>query len=149
MPTDRFSHSYRIAAPAAVIYAHLMNPYSYVGLSPLVVAVRDVHAARDAQGRKAIAYAAVQQVRWGPFQWDNTVHIIMTGVPERQVLSSATGPGGVRSTSTVDLDAHDGTTTVTETIELRTPAPLRHFALGRARSGQQDRAAELTRRMEC
>ena len=39
-------------------------------------------------------------------------------------------------------------TLVTESVELRTPAVLRRFALGQATSVQQSRATELTRRME-
>jgi hypothetical protein len=149
MPTDRFSHTFRVAAPAVVIYAHLMNPYSYVGLSPPVVAVRDVRAVRDAQGHDAIGYVAVERFRVGPLQWDDLIHVTMTGKPERQVVSAEARPGGVRLTSTVDLAGDDDGTTVTETIELDSPALLRRFALGRATSAQRRRAAELTRRMQC
>jgi hypothetical protein len=149
MPIDRFSHTFRVAAPAVVIYAHLMNPYSYVGLSPLVVAVRDVGAVRDAQGRDAIGYVAVERSRFGPVQWDDLVRVTLTGAPERQVVSAEVRPGGVRVTSTVDLAGDDDATTVTETIELYSPALLRRVALGRATSAQRGRAAELTRRMQC
>ncbi len=128
MPTDRFSHTFRIAVPAAAVYAHLMNPYSYVGLSPLVVAVREVRQVRDEQGRDAIAYVAVERFRLGPFSWDNPIRVTMTGVvPERQVRSAVVSPGGVRLTSTVDLAGDGEDTTVTETIESRLSASARSW----------------------
>jgi hypothetical protein len=73
----------------------------------------------------------------------------MTGEPDRRVLSRVVSPGAVRLTSTVDLLSAGGGagTTVTESVEVQSPAPLRRFALRQARSVQRSRAAELTRRM--
>jgi hypothetical protein len=71
-------------------------------------------------------------------------------------MTGEAGPAGAeqggqpgRLTSTVDLLSGGGGagTTVTESVELHSPAPLRRFALGQARSVQRSRAAELTRRM--
>ena len=148
MATDRFQHSFRVAAPAAAVYAHLMDPRSYVGLSPLVVAVRDIRAMRDGQGREVIRYVALERFRFGPFRWDNPIRVTMTGMtPDRRVVSAVVSPGAVRLRSTVDLRPSSGGTAVTETVELRSPALLRRFALGQARSVQRKRAAELARRM--
>jgi carbon monoxide dehydrogenase subunit G len=148
MPTDRFRHRFRVAAPPAAVSAHLVDPHSYVGLSPLVVAVRDVRPAVDGQGRAAVAYVAVERFRFGPIKWDNLIRVTMTGIaPHEQVLSSVVSPGGVRLMLTVDLAADNGGTSVTESIELRSPWLLRRFAPGQARSVQRARAAELTRRM--
>lgn len=143
MPTDRFRHTFRVAAPPATVYAHLMDPQSYIGLSPLVVAVRDVRPVGD-----AVAYVAIERFRFGPVKWDNKIRVTMTGVgPHEQVRSSVVSPGWVRLTSTVDLAADGSGTSVTESIELHSPWFLRRFALGQARSVQRARAAELTRRM--
>jgi carbon monoxide dehydrogenase subunit G len=144
MPTDRFSHSFPVTAPPARVYAHLMDPRSYIGLSPLVVAVRDIHPVGA-----AIAYVAVERFRFGPLKWDNHIRVTMTGEPDRRVMSSVVSPGAVRLTSTVDLlRAGCGAgTTVTESVELHSPALLRRFVLGQARSVQRSRAAELARRM--
>ena len=148
MPTDRFRHAFRVAAPPAAVYAHLTDPHSYIGLSPLVVAVRDVRSAVDAEGRDAVVYVAVERFRFGPVKWDNPIRVTMTGVgPHQQVLSSVVSPGGVRLSSTVDLAADSTGTSVTESIELHAPWFLRRFALGQARKVQRARAAELTRRM--
>ena len=149
MPIDRFRHSFLVAASPATVYAHLMEPSNYVGLSPLVVAVRDVRPVTDAQGRPAVAYVAVERFRFGPLRWDNPIRVTMTGVtPDRQVVSAVVSPGAVRLTSTVGLAAADGGgTAVTESVELRTPVLLRRFARGQAMSVQRARAAELARRL--
>ena len=144
MSFDRFSHSFPVAAPAAKIYAHLMVPQNYVGLSPLVVEVRDVHP--TAEG--ATAYTAVERFRFGPLKWDNLIKVILTGAaPDKQVVSRVKSPGWVTLLATVDLSPTDTDhTQVTETVELTTPWFLRRFAVGQAKSVQKERAAELARR---
>ena len=143
MSTDRFRQTFRVAAPPAAVYAHLMDPHSYIRLSPLVVAIRDVHPAED-----AVSYVAVERFRFGPIKWDNPIRVTMTGTgPHERVLSSVVSPGGVRLISTVDLVADGTGTSITESIELHAPWFLRRFALGQAKKVQQARIAELTRRM--
>jgi hypothetical protein len=148
MPTDHFRHSFHVAAPAGKIYAHLIEPRSYVGLSPLLVAVRDVRPARDEQGREAISYVGVERFRFGPLKWDNRLRVTLTPVtPDRQLRSAVVSPAAIRLVATVELTPDGDGTLVTESVELRTPGPLRRFALGQATSIQQARATELTRRM--
>jgi hypothetical protein len=149
MPTDRFRLSFHVTAPAGEIYAHLTEPQNYVGLSPLLVAVRDVRPGRDEQGREAISYVGVERFRFGPLKWDNRLRVTLTPVaPDRQLRSAVVSPAAVRLVVTVDLVPDDDGTLVTESVELRTPAVLRRFARGQATAVQQSRAAELTRRME-
>jgi len=149
MPTDRFHHSFHIAAPAGKIYAHLTDPQNYVGLSPLLVAVRDVHPSHDDQGREAISYLAVERFRFGPLKWDNPLRVTLTPLaPDRELRSAVISPAAIRLTATVDLTPDNNGTLVTESVELRTPALLRRFALGQATAVQQSRATELTRRMQ-
>ncbi|MEU4245432.1 SRPBCC family protein [Actinoplanes sp. NPDC026619] len=142
--SDRFRHSFHVAAPAGAIYAHLIEPQNYVGLSPLLVAVRDVRP-----GREAISYVGVERFRFGPLKWDNRLRVTLTpAVPDRQIRSAVVSPGAVRLVATVDLTPDGDGTLVTESVELRTPAVLRRFALGQATAVQKSRATELTRRME-
>ncbi|MBM2619028.1 SRPBCC family protein [Actinoplanes sp. LDG1-06] len=142
MPTDRFSDSVRIAAPAAVIYEHLLDPHNYIGLSPLIVAVRDVRPAGE-----STAYVAVERFRLGPFHWDNLIRVTLTGVrPDLRVVSDVVSPGAVRLESTVDLAPDGGATTLTESIEVEFPALLRGFVVKQASSVQKSRLAELARR---
>ncbi|NMO51846.1 SRPBCC family protein [Actinoplanes sp. TBRC 11911] len=142
MPTDRFSHSFVVDALPSRVYAHLIEPQSYVGLSPLVVTVREVEQVAD-----AVRYVAVERFGFGPFRWDNNIRVEMRGTPDVRVVSDVSSPGRVRLVATVDLRPARHGTQVTEIIELTAPILLRGFANGQARKVQQERAAELTRRM--
>jgi hypothetical protein len=146
--TDVFSLNFMIPVSAEAIYAHLIDPHSYVGLSPLVVEVRDVRATRDSQDRNTVSYVAVERFRAGPLRWDNRIRVTMTATrPGRQLVSEVVSPGRVRLTATVDLTSTTDGTEVTETISVRSPGPLRRFVVRQARAVQQQRAAELARRM--
>ena len=136
-------HSFTVAATPARVYAHLIDPHSYVGLSPLVVEVRDIHPVGD-----AVSYVAVERFNFGPFHWNNPIKVTITGsAGERTIVSAVRSPGFVTLTSTVTLSPAATGTTVHESIVVTAPAPLRKFVLGQARSVQQYRAGELTRRM--
>ncbi|WIM95168.1 SRPBCC family protein [Actinoplanes oblitus] len=136
-------HTFTVAAPAARIYAHLMDPRSYLGLSPLLVEVRDIHRADD-----TVSYVAVERFTFGPFHWNNPIRVTMTGEAlGRAVVSAVRSPGFVTLTSRVVLSPQVSGTLVVETIRLAAPAPLRRFVVGQARSVQLHRASELTRRM--
>jgi carbon monoxide dehydrogenase subunit G len=138
MPTDRFSDYVHLAAAPSAVYAHLLDPQSYVGLSPLVVAVRDI---------RGDSYVAVERFRLGPLHWDNNIRVTLTGVePDRKLASAVTSAGGVRLTATVDLAPAAEGTTLTETIEVSSPTLLRSFVVKQATAVQRARLAELTRR---
>ncbi|MEV6492584.1 SRPBCC family protein, partial [Actinoplanes sp. NPDC051633] len=86
-------------AEPAVVYAHLMDPRSYVGMAPLVVAVRDI---REVSG--AVEYVAVERFRLGPLHWDNPIRVRMTGRPaDHRVTSSVASPFGVTLDAVVTL----------------------------------------------
>ena len=139
---DRFSHSYAVAAPPAVVYAHLMDPHNYIGLSPLIVAVRDVEPVDG-----GFRYVSVERFRFGPFRWDNPIRVTTTGTPDRQVVSDVKSPGWVTLHSTVDLTPSPDGTAVVESIEVTMPLLLRSFVVGQARTVQRARATELARRL--
>jgi hypothetical protein len=143
VPSEEFSHSFAVPAPPDRIYAHLSDPESYVGLSPLVVEVRDIR--RDG---RTVDYTSVERFRLGPFRYDNLLAVTMTFPrPGRQLVSSVVSPGRVRLVATVDLLADGDRSRVTETVRVSFPAPLRPLVLGQARKVQRARAVELTRRM--
>ncbi|WP_250001518.1 SRPBCC family protein [Actinoplanes sp. M2I2] len=142
MPTDRFSDTVLLSVPPAEIYAHLLDPQSYVGLSPLVVAVREIRPAGD-----ATSYVAVERFRFGPFHWDNPIRVTLNGAqPGRRLVSDVVSPGGVRLTATVDLAPAEEGAALTESIEVSSPAVLRSFVVRQAASVQRARLAELARR---
>ncbi|MEV8512742.1 SRPBCC family protein [Dactylosporangium sp. NPDC051484] len=139
MAVDVFAHSFVVAATPGAVRAHLADPDSYVGLSPLVVAVRDVRRDGD-----VVRYVAVE--RFGLYR--NAIRVALT-VGEDRIVSEVASPGRVRLRAEVDLAPHadaPGHTTVTETITVESPAPLRRFVVRQARGVQQARARELARR---
>ena len=143
VPTEEFSHSFAVAAPAGRVYAHLAEPKNYIGLSPLLVAVRDVR--RDGG---TVSYVAVERFTVGPVRHDNLIAVTMSfPQPGRRLVSDVVSPGRVRLTATVDLVPDGDGTMVTETVRVTFPALLRRFVLGQARKVQRARAAELSRRM--
>jgi carbon monoxide dehydrogenase subunit G len=137
MPVDVFAHTFAVAAPPGPVYEHLTDPQSYIGLSPLVVSVEDVHRDGD-----VVTYVAVEKFRF----YRNPIKVTMT-LGDLQVVSDVVSPGRVRLRATVDLVPHDGGTQVTETITVESPALLRRFVLRQAKKVQQARARELTHRM--
>jgi hypothetical protein len=148
VPIDTFEHSFVVDAPADVVYRHLSDPNSYVGLSPLVVKVSDIRLGQDDDGRNIIEYVAVERFQRGPLGWHNRIHVLITQtIPGRELVSDVVSPGRVRLRAAVELNGGPGGTRVTETIEVRAPAPLRRFVLDQARSVQLKRAEELARRM--
>ena len=143
MPIDRFATTFRVAAPPATVHAYLMDPHSYVGLAPLVVAVRDIRPHGD-----DIEYVAIERFRLGPFHHDNPIRVTLTSLePDRSLKSAVASPGGVRLTSTVTLAPAEGGSAVTDEVVLESPWWVRWFAVRKAREAQQGRAAELTRRL--
>jgi hypothetical protein len=152
--TDQWDTTFTLDASADVVYRHLADPYSYVGLSPLVVAVRDVRQVTDSRGRVAVAYVAVERFQFARvLHWDNHIKVVMTSTkPGRELVSDVVSPGWVRLTSRVTLTPLDhgivdSGTQVTESVDVTFPAPLRRFVTGQARAVAAYRAEELIRRM--
>ncbi|WP_327005167.1 SRPBCC family protein [Dactylosporangium sp. NBC_01737] len=139
MPVDAFAHTFAVAAPPGRVYAHLADPRSYVGLSPLVAAVRDVHT----DGNR-VTYVALERFRF----WTNPIRVTMTLDPQApSVVSAVVSPGRVRLRAEVTLTPSGDGTDVTETITVESPSLLRRYVLRQAKAVQLRRAAELTRRM--
>jgi hypothetical protein len=144
VPTQEFAHAFTVAAPPAAIYDHLSRPQNWVGLSPLVVEVRDVRTERC-----GVRYTAVESFRFGPFRWDNLIRVAMTfPEPDRCLVSDVHSPGRVHLVATTGLAVTAAGTAVTETIRVTYPWLLGRFVIAQATSVQKQRAAELTRRLE-
>ncbi|MBC9718651.1 SRPBCC family protein [Streptomyces sp. TRM66268-LWL] len=144
MSTEEFTRDVTVPAPPERIFAHLAEPESYLGLSPLLVAVRDI-----VRGGDGIRYVAVERFRiLGPLRWDNPIRVTMTfPEPGRRIVSEVHSPGGVRLTATVVLTPMDAGTQITETVRVTYPRPLRPLVIGQAAKAQRHRLAELARRM--
>ncbi|RIV39142.1 SRPBCC family protein [Micromonospora radicis] len=148
-PPIAFTTTCRVAAAPDEVYRHLSDPHSYIGLSPLVVAVNDVCTGRDPEGRAVTDYVAVERFRFlRLLRWDNPIRVRMVATrPGAQLVSDVVSPGWVRLRAVVDLTAETDGTRVREQVTATAPTLLRRFVAGQARQVAAYRAAELTRRM--
>lgn len=154
VPEDRkppiaFETTCTVAAAPDVVYAHLADPRSYIGLSPLIVAVDDVRHGHDVEGRAVAEYVAVERFRLvGPLRWDNRIQVRMVSTPPHgPLVSEVRSPGRVSLRAVVELTAVPEGTRVVERVTADAPALLRRFVTGEAGRVAAYRAAELTRRM--
>ncbi|MEC3953346.1 SRPBCC family protein [Nocardia sp. CDC153] len=139
MPEKILRNTFTVTAPAPAVYEHLIRPESYIGLSPLVVAVHDV---------QADSYVAVERFRFLTLEYDNHIRVSLLGTPGKAVWGEVNSPGGVRMAYRFDLtDTPDGTR-VDDELHLRTPFGLLGFASGQARKVQLARATILAERLD-
>ena len=139
MPIDRFTTTFRVSAPPAAVYAHLLDPHNYVGLAPLVVEVRDIRTEGD-----DIRYVSIERFRLGPFHFDNPIDVTMTPVtPGRELVSKVRSPGNVRLTASVTLTPDGDDASVTEAVVLDSPWWIHWYATRKAREAQDFAVAQL------
>ncbi|WIX79398.1 hypothetical protein QRX50_00850 [Amycolatopsis carbonis] len=143
MPDTELRHVFTVAAPPVAVVAHLAEPANYVGLSPLVVQVRDV--AREGELTR---YTAVERFRFfGFLRHDNPIVVTLRTTGSAAVHGDVVSPGGVRMGYRFDLEPDGGSTRVTDTLRLHTPPGLLRFAASRARAVQLARAGILAERL--
>lgn len=137
MPATDLIHTYVVPARPERVFAHLADPASYVGLSPLVVEVYDV----DAGG-----YTAVERFRLGPFRYDNHIRVRLSAA-DNVVASEVRSPGGVRLSHRFELSEHADGCEVVERTRLTAPFGLLRFAASQALGVQRARRGILTGRL--
>jgi hypothetical protein len=149
VPSTELSRSYDIAAAPAAVLAHLADPQNYIGLSPLLVDVRDV---RREDG--VTHYAAVERFRFlGLVRHDNVIRVTLrtedTRLPYEAVVGGeVVSPGGVRMDYRFTITARgDGGSRVVDVLHLHTPFGLLRFAAGKAGAVQAERGRVLARRL--
>jgi hypothetical protein len=148
VPSAELKHTFQIAAPPEEVFAHLAEPSHYVGLSPLLVAVRDV---RRSGG--TVHYMAVERFRFlGVLRHDNIIGVTLVAVPDglphsAEISGEVRSPGRVRMNYRFAIDRHEAGSVVTDTLQLRTPPGLLRFAASQAGAVQQARARVLTARL--
>jgi hypothetical protein len=147
VPTTRLDHTFTITASSETVFAHLADPANYVGLSPLVVAVRDIRRAGD-----TVHYRAVERFQiLGKLSYDNVIAVTLVArrndVPHAEITGDVHSPGGVRMAYRFSIAPDGHGAAVTDTLWLRAPLGLRRFASSRARAVQLARARILTQRL--
>ena len=149
VPSTELTRSYEILAAPAAVLAHLAEPRNYVGLSPLLVDVRDVR-----QEDEVTHYLAVERFRFlGLIQHDNLIKVSLrtetAELPdEASVYGEVISPGGVRMDYRFAITAHgDAASLVVDTLHLHTPLGLLRYAAGQAGSVQANRGRVLAQRL--
>ncbi|RJQ82190.1 SRPBCC family protein [Amycolatopsis panacis] len=143
MPEILLRHEFPVAAPPAAVAAHLSDPDNYVGLSPLVVAVRQM-----THGPGPTRYVAVERFRFlGFLRYDNRIAVTLNVDGSEALHGRVVSPGGVRIDYRFALRPNDTGTDVTDTLHLHAPFGLLRFAATRAREVQLARGGILADRM--
>ncbi|GAA2816574.1 hypothetical protein GCM10010441_46400 [Kitasatospora paracochleata] len=150
MPSTELSRSYDIAATPAAVLAHLADPRNYIGLSPLLVDVRDV---RREGG--VTHYVAVERFRFlGLVRHDNVIQVSLrtedARLPDEATVSGeVVSPGGVRMDYRFALTARaGGGSRVVDRLRLHAPLGLLRYAAGKAGAVQAERGRVLARRLD-
>ncbi|WP_441246940.1 SRPBCC family protein [Kitasatospora sp. McL0602] len=149
MPSTELSCSYDIAAAPAAVLAHLAVPENYIGLSPLLVDVRDV---RREGG--VTHYVAVERFRFlGLIRHDNVIRVSLRTedalLPDEATVSGeVVSPGGVRMDYCFAVAASgDGGSLVVDQLRLHAPFGLLRYAAGKAGAVQAERGRVLALRL--
>ncbi|GAA3512531.1 hypothetical protein FHR32_000946 [Streptosporangium album] len=143
MPKATLRHTFHVRNTPAALRAHLSQPQSYVGLSPLVVAVRDIR-----QDGEETRYTSVERFRFfGLVRYDNLIKVTLRSTP-LTVEGEVDSPGGVRLDYRFVLDEKDGGTEVEDTLVVHAwNGPLLGYAAKKAREVQLARAGILASRL--
>ncbi|GLX08911.1 SRPBCC family protein [Microbispora sp. NBRC 16548] len=142
MPTRVLTNTFHVDAAPEKVFEHLTTPESYIGLSPLVVAVRDV----DRSEPGVVRYTSIERFRFLGLKYDNpiAVTLLTEGLSVRGQVRS---PGGVRMGYRFDLSPEAGGTRVDDRLDLSAPWLVMGFAAGQARKVQLARARILAERL--
>ncbi|WP_336204134.1 SRPBCC family protein [Nonomuraea sp. LPB2021202275-12-8] len=142
MPGIELRNVFQVTAPPSAVLAHLSEPSSYVGLSPLVVAVREV---RREPGQTR--FVSVERFRFfGFLRYDNLIEVTLRPTGEG-VEGEVDSPGGVRLGYRFGLAAHGAGTRVEDVLTVHaTFGPVLRYAARKAREVQLARAGVLADR---
>ncbi|MEY9873881.1 carbon monoxide dehydrogenase subunit G [Streptacidiphilus sp. MAP12-33] len=148
MPSTELTRTYEVPADPAAVLAHLAEPDNYIGLSPLLVDVRDVR--REGE---VTHYVAVERFRFlGLVTHDNLIRVTLRtddgALPEQATVSGdVVSPGGVRMGYEFAVHADEAGSRVVDTLRLSAPFGLLRFAAGKAAEVQAARGEVLAQRL--
>ncbi|WP_400994833.1 hypothetical protein [Agromyces sp. GXQ0307] len=148
MPQARMRHEFTLRAEPRAVAEHLAEPRNYIGLSPLVIEVRDIGRAGA-----AIRYTAVERFAL-PLggHLDNAIDVTLalddTDPTSLLVGGDVVSPGRVRLSYRYEIAPDAAGSRVIDSLQLRAPFGLLRFAASRARAVQLERACVLATRLE-
>jgi hypothetical protein len=143
MPKVTLRNTFHVGNTPEVLRAHLSQPQSYVGLSPLVIEVKDVE-----QGEGETRYTSIERFTFfGLVKYDNRIKVTLRNTP-RTVEGEVKSPGGVRLDYRFTLTEKAGGTEVEDILVVHAwIRPLLGFAAKKAREVQLARAGILAARL--
>ncbi|WFE24026.1 SRPBCC family protein [Solwaraspora sp. WMMD937] len=149
MRTETFTDRFTVAAAPDRVHAHLADPANHIGLSPLIVAVRDIERSTDADGHTVLRYVAVERFKIvGPLRYDNILHVRQTETdPGRRLVMQVRSPARVSVRFVMETEPDGTGSAVTVTVSLTMPALLRSYVVRTAKRVQMFRARTLAERM--
>ena len=142
MPESELTHTSHLTAPPQAVFDHLTTPENYVGLSPLVVAVRDV----DRSEPDVIRYTSIERFRWLVFSYENPIQVALH-TSDLCVFGEVKSPGGVHLSYRFELAPENGGTQLVDRLVVKAPWFLLRYAAGQARKVQLARARILADRV--
>ncbi|MER6951462.1 SRPBCC family protein [Nonomuraea sp. NPDC000554] len=143
MSNSVLTHAFHVDVAPEKVFEHLTTPESYIGLSPLVVAVSDV----DRSEPGVIRYTAVERFRFlRIFTHDNPIKVALH-TDGLSVHGEVRSPGRIHLAYRFDLEPDGAGTRVSDRLDLTAPRLLVGFAAGQARNVQLARARILAERL--
>ncbi|MEV0971537.1 SRPBCC family protein [Microtetraspora glauca] len=143
MPQRVLTNTFHVEAAPEAVFEHLTTPESYIGLSPLVVAVEDV----DRSEPGVVRYTSIERFTFlGVFTHDNPIRVTLL-TEGLSVRGDVKSPGNVRLVYRFDLAPDGPGTRVDDRLEITAPWFLVGYAAREARKVQLARARILAERL--
>jgi hypothetical protein len=141
--------SIRIAVPADVVFAHLSDPMSYLGLQPLLASVTEITDARTA-AEGARRFRSTEIVRLlGVLPYRNRITWRMQVRPqERRIEFETRSFPRIRLEAAYTLISEGPVSVVTDTVRIDCPRWLRGFVGAQATAAHAALLANLKARLE-
>ncbi len=140
---------YFVAAPPAVIYEHLADPMSYIGLSPLLTEVSAIRHETDGDGQPVIRYKTVEAFVWlGFVRYNNPLNVTMSlARPNERLVTQVNAPFNTRLRFVFEFTPAENGTWVSEQIDAQAPALVIGYVVQQALEVQGNRSRVLQERL--
>lgn len=151
MTIKNFAYTIQIDVPPTVIYSHFADPMNYLGLSPLIVEVRQIQHGINAAQKPTCRHEAVELFQLGWIQHRNVITTTTTFEQQDEIfINEVISPMNVRVRFEVHLaPLNDGQATrYQEVVTADAPFMLAGFVEKQAKKMQVIRLARLKERLE-
>ncbi|MET0494269.1 MAG: hypothetical protein ABW000_14175 [Actinoplanes sp.] len=144
MTIDVLRQEFVIGATPDAVLAHLLDPQSYIGLNPFVIAVRDVRQQEDGTAYTAVEHLTAMRV----LSWDNLLQVESRVESGERFVMHLTAKAGITVHIVTDVTPDPAGAAVRDTMTLSAPRLLSRYVLKMGRAGHLHRVATLKARLE-